>query len=178
MLWLMPKTLGFYVVSVVCRQMWQHWPLVVMAGAPRRRFMGIWEAMASRLCWKACCIRRCCSSAKRAIFLSGPSPTPVSSFSLSCSSVAALAKPATCCWPRANAIEGLAAMMGGVRSSGIREEWYIHLVNSNWIYTDWKKHFGIYTGWMWMIVCLSPVSGCTLPFALWDGAVRLQCWTG
>lgn len=98
---------------------WHHWPLVVMVGAPMRRFMGIWEAMASRLCWKACCIRRCCSSARRAIFLSGPSPPPlVSSFSLSCSNVAALAKPATCCWPRASAMEGLAAMMEGVRSSG------------------------------------------------------------
>lgn len=96
---------------------WHHWPLVEMVGAPRRRFMGIWEAMASRLCWKACCIRRCCSSAKRAIFLSGPSPPPVSSFSLNCSRVAALAKPATCCWPRASAMEGLAAIMEDVRSS-------------------------------------------------------------
>ncbi|TNN64016.1 hypothetical protein EYF80_025739 [Liparis tanakae] len=88
-----------------------------MVGAARRMFMGIWEAMASRLCWKACCMRRCCSSARRAIFLSGPSP-PVSSFSRSCSRVAALAKPATCWWPRASAMEGLVMMEGVIECPG------------------------------------------------------------
>lgn len=64
----------------------------------------------------------CCSSARRAIFLSGPSdtpsPVPVSSFSLSCSSVAARASPATCCGPRARATAGeRAASRDGAASS-------------------------------------------------------------
>lgn len=56
-------------------------------------FMGNWEATARRLCCRACCISRCCSSTVRATFFSGGSP--VSSLSRNCSSTAACEAAAT-----------------------------------------------------------------------------------
>ncbi len=90
-----------------------HWP---RAGAPRRRLAGICEAMASRLWWKACVMSLCCSSARRIIFLSGAS---VSSFSRSCSSVAARAKPTACCCPNTRATEDERPSSAGQRGQPI-----------------------------------------------------------
>lgn len=115
----------------------------------RRRLVGFTcDAIASRFCWKACCSSLCCSSARRAIFLSGPSmaeapvgtvgaPMLVSSLSRSCSKVAARA---SCWWPNARARGNLPGNMEAGPSSGTtHSDWIIMSDHyKSMICTDWN----------------------------------------